>query len=105
MGYFYIDENIINNVPDDKTDDILCPTDDEERIAKLVHAIDRFDCDVRHFSLLPVFLFRLQTIGFDASLGAFFRLFSVNCFLCLYCIIGFGAFRDRLLDQEKKINL
>ena len=62
-------------------------------------------CDVGYFSLLFVFLFRFQSIGFYASFEAFFNLFPVNSFLCLYCVIGFGAFRDRLLDQEKKINI
>lgn len=51
------------------------------------------------------FLFRFQSIGFYASFEAVFNLFPVNSFLCLYCVIGFGAFRDRLLDQEKKINI
>ena len=64
-----------------------------------------FVCDVGYFSLLFVFLFRFQSIGFYASFEAFFNLFPVNSFLCLYCVIGFGAFRDRLLDQEKKINI
>ena len=61
-----------------------------------------FVCDVGYFSLLFVFLFRFQSIGFYASFEAVFNLFPVNSFLCLYCVIGFGAFRDRLLDQEKK---
>ena len=43
--FFYVDENTINNVPDDKADDILCLTDDEERIAKLIHAIDRLTAE------------------------------------------------------------
>lgn len=64
-----------------------------------------FVCDVGYFSLLFVFLFRFQSIGFYASFEAVFNLFPVNSFLCLYCVIGFGAFRDRLLDQEKKINI
>lgn len=38
--FLYIEENTINNVPDEKADDILYPTDDEERTARLIQAID-----------------------------------------------------------------
>ena len=48
--FFYVDENTINNVPDDKADDILCLTDDEERIAKLIHAIDRLTAEEKAIS-------------------------------------------------------
>jgi RNA polymerase sigma-70 factor (ECF subfamily) len=37
---FYIEENTINNVPDDKADALFYPTDDEERLEKLVQAVD-----------------------------------------------------------------
>lgn len=51
-----MDENTINNVPDDKADDILCLTDDEERIAKLIHAIDRLTAEEK--ALITLFIMR-----------------------------------------------
>jgi RNA polymerase sigma-70 factor, ECF subfamily len=53
--FFYVDENTINNVPDDKADDILCLTDDEERIAKLIHAIDRLTAEEK--ALITLFYY------------------------------------------------
>lgn len=38
--FLYIEENTINNVPDEKADAVLGDTDDEERIAQLTRAID-----------------------------------------------------------------
>ena len=38
--FFYMEENTINNVPDEKADEVLCPSDDEERTVKLIQAIN-----------------------------------------------------------------
>lgn len=38
--FLYIEENTINNVPDEKADSVLGDTDDEERITQLACAID-----------------------------------------------------------------
>ena len=71
--YFYIDEDIINNVPDDKTDDILCPTDDEERIAKLVHAIDRLTVEEK--ALITLFYYEEKSVE---EIGEILKLSSGN---------------------------
>lgn len=57
---FYIDENTINNVPDEKTDDILCPTDDEERTAKLVWAIEQLTPEEK--ALITLFYYEEKSI-------------------------------------------
>ena len=58
--FFYVDENTINNVPDDKADDILCLTDDEERIAKLIHAIDRLTAEEK--ALITLFYYEERSM-------------------------------------------
>ncbi len=39
--FLYIEENMINNVPDEAADAVLGMSDNEERIAELIQAIDR----------------------------------------------------------------
>ncbi len=39
--FLYIEENMINNVPDEAADSVLGMSDNEERIAELIQAIDR----------------------------------------------------------------
>ncbi|WP_455584439.1 RNA polymerase sigma factor [Bacteroides sp.] len=58
--FFYIEENTINNVPDDKADDVLCLTDDEERIAKLIGAIERLDVEEK--ALITLFYYEEKSI-------------------------------------------
>ncbi|KAA6350947.1 ECF RNA polymerase sigma factor SigW [termite gut metagenome] len=43
--FLYIEENTIENVPDEKVDELLCPTDNEERIEQLVRAIDLLEAE------------------------------------------------------------
>lgn len=57
---FYIEENAINNVPDEKADCVLCPTDDEERIARLMQAIDRLTVDEK--ALITLFYFEEKSV-------------------------------------------
>lgn len=38
--FLYIDENTISNVPDDKVEELMSVTDTEERVNKLIDAID-----------------------------------------------------------------
>lgn len=57
---FYIEENAINNVPDDKADHVLCPTDDEERIARLMQAVDRLAVDEK--ALITLFYFEEKSV-------------------------------------------
>lgn len=57
---FYIEENAINNVPDDKADHVLCPTDDEERIARLMQAVDWLSADEK--ALITLFYFEEKSV-------------------------------------------
>lgn len=57
---FYIEENAINNVPDDKVDHVLCPTDDEERVARLMQAVDRLAADEK--ALITLFYFEEKSV-------------------------------------------
>lgn len=57
---FYIEENAINNVPDDKADDVLCPTDDEERVARMMQAVDRLSADEK--ALITLFYFEEKSV-------------------------------------------
>ena len=45
---------------DDKADDILCLTDDEERIAKLIHAIDRLTAEEK--ALITLFYYEERSM-------------------------------------------
>ena len=53
--FLYIEENTINNVPDEKADDILYPTDDEERTARLIQAIDLLNVEEK--ALITLFYY------------------------------------------------
>lgn len=58
--FLYIEENTINNVPDEKADDILYPTDDEERTAKLIQAIDLLNVEEK--ALITLFYYEEKSI-------------------------------------------
>lgn len=58
--FAYIDEKAIDNVPDETADSLLFPTDDEERIAKLMQAIDRLKAEER--ALITFFYYQEKSI-------------------------------------------
>ena len=58
--FLYIEENTINNVPDEKADDILYPTDDEERTARLIQAIDLLNVEEK--ALITLFYYEEKSI-------------------------------------------
>lgn len=58
--FLYIDENTINNVPDEKEEDILCPTDNEERIAALIKAIELLNVEEK--AVIMLFYYEQKTI-------------------------------------------
>lgn len=64
--YLYIEENAINNVPDDKADTLLCPTDDEEQIAKLTRAIDRLGVEDK--ALITLFYYEEKSVEETAEI-------------------------------------
>jgi RNA polymerase sigma-70 factor (ECF subfamily) len=47
--FLYIEENTINNVPDDKANELLCLTDNEERLEKLVQAVDLLEAEEKAY--------------------------------------------------------
>ena len=71
--FLYIEEGTINNVPDEKADEILCPTDDEERTAKLIQAIDLLNVEEK--VLITLFYFEEKSIE---EIGEVLKLSSGN---------------------------
>ena len=71
--FLYIEEGTINNVPDEKADEILCPTDDEERTAKLMQAIDLLNVEEK--ALITLFYFEEKSIE---EIGEVLKLSSGN---------------------------
>lgn len=71
--FLYIEEGTINNVPDEKADEILCPTDDEERTAKLIQAIDLLNVEEK--ALITLFYFEEKSIE---EIGEVLKLSSGN---------------------------
>jgi RNA polymerase sigma-70 factor (ECF subfamily) len=43
--FLYIEEDAIDNVPDEEANELLCATDDEERLEKLVRAVDLLETE------------------------------------------------------------
>lgn len=59
--FLYIEENTINNVPDEKADAVLGnATDDEERIAQLTRAIDLLSADEK--ALITLFYYEEKSM-------------------------------------------
>lgn len=71
--FLYIEEGTINNVPDEEADEILCPTDDEERTAKLIQAIDLLTVEEK--ALITLFYFEEKSIE---EIGEVLKLSSGN---------------------------
>lgn len=71
--FLYIEEGTINNVPDEKADEILCPNDDEERTAKLMQAIDLLNVEEK--ALITLFYFEEKSIE---EIGEVLKLSSGN---------------------------
>lgn len=58
--FLYIEEDTIGNVPDEKANDVLCPSDDEERTAKLVQAIHWLNVEEK--ALITLFYYEEKSI-------------------------------------------
>lgn len=58
--YHYIEEDAINNVPDEKANSLLESTDDEERIACLMRAIEKLDPEEK--TLITLFYYEERPI-------------------------------------------
>lgn len=58
--FLYIEENTINNVPDEKVATLFDPTDDEDRVACLVQAIDRLSVEEK--ALITLFYYEEKSI-------------------------------------------
>lgn len=57
---FYIEENSINNVPDEEANSILYPSDDEERIIKLTQAIELLTAEEK--ALITLFYYEEKSV-------------------------------------------
>lgn len=60
QDFLYIEENMINNVPDEKAKEILCETDDEERILALVKAVELLSVEEK--ALITLFYYEEKSI-------------------------------------------
>lgn len=58
--FLYIEDSTINNVPDEKAEEILCPTDDEERIAALIQAIEFLSAEEK--AVITLFYYEQKSI-------------------------------------------
>lgn len=58
--FLYIEEHTINNVPDDKADSILFPTDDEEKLINLARAVDLLSAEDK--ALITLFYYEERSI-------------------------------------------
>ena len=64
--FFYIEENTINNVPDDEADTVLCPTDSEEQIMKLTQVIDLLHVEEK--AIITLFYYEEKSIEETAEI-------------------------------------
>lgn len=55
-----MEENTINNVPDEKADEVLCPSDDEERTVKLIQAINLLTAEEK--ALITLFYYEEKSV-------------------------------------------
>ena len=58
--FLYIDENTINNVPDERVDDIMSPSDGEERVIRLSQAINRLSGEEK--ALITLFYYEEKSM-------------------------------------------
>lgn len=58
--FLYIEENTIANVPDEKADEILFPTDDQEKTGRLIQAIDRLNSEEK--ALIALFYYEGKSL-------------------------------------------
>lgn len=64
--FIYIEEKTIDNVSDEKADELLCPTDDEERIANLTRAVDLLHPDEK--ATITLFYYEEKSIEETAEI-------------------------------------
>ena len=58
--FLYIDENTINNVPDERVEDMLSPSDGEERVVRLSQAINRLNGEEK--ALITLFYYEEKSM-------------------------------------------
>ncbi|MBP1615332.1 MAG: putative polymerase sigma factor [Bacteroidetes bacterium] len=58
--FLYLEDSTINNVPDEKAEEILCPTDDEERITALIQAIELLNAEEK--AVITLFYYEQKSI-------------------------------------------
>ena len=77
--FLYIEENAINNVPDEKVATLFEPTDDEERISRLAHAVDLLSVEEK--ALITLFYYEEKSIE---EVGGILKLTVANVKVRLY---------------------
>ena len=77
--FLYIEENAINNVPDEKVATLFEPTDDEERISRLAHAVDLLGVEEK--ALITLFYYEEKSIE---EVGGILKLTVANVKVRLY---------------------
>lgn len=58
--FFYIEESMINNVPDERADEVITPTDDEEQMIRLSEAIDKLSGEEK--ALITLFYYEEKSM-------------------------------------------
>ena len=58
--FFYIEENMINNVPDEKANEVIAMTDDEEQISRLGKAVDQLNGEEK--ALITLFYYEEKSM-------------------------------------------
>lgn len=58
--FLYIEESTINNVPDERADGVITPTDDEEQIMRLSKAIDKLSGEEK--ALITLFYYEEKSM-------------------------------------------
>ena len=58
--FFYIEENMINTVPDEKANEVIAMTDDEEQISRLGKAVDQLNGEEK--ALITLFYYEEKSM-------------------------------------------
>jgi len=64
--FLAIEESVINNVPDDKADSILFPSDSEERIMQLTAAIEKLNAEEK--AIITLFYYEEKSVEETADI-------------------------------------
>ena len=100
----YIEENTINNVPDDVADSVLARAEDEEQVDRLSRAIDQLNGEEK--ALITLFYYEEKSLE---EIGEVLKISISNVKVRLHrtrkkiCVLILKSATTRLYDTEAKI--